>query len=156
MRSFQNARPPARRAGAGTRSADTLEAREARLAFGVDLAAIEGLALLVVADDLIGGVQLRKARRRFRIVLIGVRVQLLGELTEGAFDLRFVRGLRNPQDLIGVAHRVSFSVKWSSVGSRRCRRLCVLMWGSSDADATRRRPLSLRREEATARSDSKA
>ena len=39
------------------------EALEARLALGIDLAAVERLALLLVADDLVGGVQLGKARR---------------------------------------------------------------------------------------------
>ena len=47
-------RPAARR---------SLEALEARLALGVDLAAVERLALVVVADDLVGGVELGKARR---------------------------------------------------------------------------------------------
>ena len=56
------------------------EALEARLALGVDLAAVEGLALLVVADDLVGGIELGEARGRLGIVLVGVGMQLLGEL----------------------------------------------------------------------------
>ena len=46
------------------------KALEARLAFGVDLAAVELLALVLVADDLVGGVQLGKPLRGFRIVLV--------------------------------------------------------------------------------------
>ncbi len=54
--------------------AETFEALEARLALGIDLAAVERLALVGIADDLVGGVQLRKARRRLRVVLVGVRM----------------------------------------------------------------------------------
>jgi hypothetical protein len=39
----------------------TFEAGEARLAFGVDLAVVEGLALLLVAENLIRRIQLGKA-----------------------------------------------------------------------------------------------
>ena len=48
---------PARGPCAGA-AAEALEALEARLALGVDLAAVEGLALVVVAEDFVGGVQL--------------------------------------------------------------------------------------------------
>ena len=61
---------------------------EARLAVGVDLAAIELLALVLVADDLVGRVDLGKARSRLRIVLVVVRVVLLGELAIGTLDRR--------------------------------------------------------------------
>src|SRR4029079_4205035 len=70
-------------AGAGTAPrtrAKTLETLKARLAFGVDLAAIEVLALVVVANDLVGRVQLGKPRRRLGIGLVGVGVELLGKL----------------------------------------------------------------------------
>jgi len=50
--------------------AKTFEALEARLALGVDLAAVEGLALLLVADDLIGSIKLGEARRRLRMCLL--------------------------------------------------------------------------------------
>ena len=85
--------------------AEPFEALEARLAFGIDLAAVEGLALLGVADDLVSGVELGEAARRLRVVLIGVRVKLLGKLPERALDLRGARAFGNPQNLIGVAHR---------------------------------------------------
>ena len=61
-------------------AADAFEALEARLALGVDLAVVEGLALLVVADDLVGRIELGETRGRLRVVLVGVGMQLLGEL----------------------------------------------------------------------------
>src|SRR5262249_27972283 len=84
--------------------AEAFEAVEARLALGIDLAAVEGLALLGLADDLVGGVDLGEAGRRLGIVLVGVRMVLLGELTERALDVRRARALGHAQDLIGVAH----------------------------------------------------
>src|SRR5665213_503505 len=116
--------PAAARAGAASAEGPRLEttARAARtrvaaarkalkpwLAVGIDLAAIELLALVLVADDLVGRVQLGKPLRSLRIVLVAVRVVLLGELAIGALDRRSVGAPRHPQDLIGVAHRhVSF------------------------------------------------
>ncbi len=79
-------------------------AAEARLALGVDLAVVESFALLVVADDFIGGVKLGKARGGLGIVLVGVGMQLLGEPPVGALDIAFARTLRYPQNLVGVAH----------------------------------------------------
>src|SRR6202048_75453 len=93
---------PARIAAA--RKTATRKALEPWLALGIDLAAIELLALVLVADDLVGRVQLGKARRRFRIVLVGIGVMLLGELSIGALDRRSAGAPRHPQDLIGVAH----------------------------------------------------
>ena len=87
-----------------------LEAREARLAFGVDLAVVERLALLLVAENFIGAVQLGEAAGRFRIVRVGVWMQLLGELPEGALDVARARPPRHPQNLIGVAHSVKLHV----------------------------------------------
>ena len=77
---------------------------EARLALGVDFAVVERLALLVVAGDLVGGIQLGEARGRLGIVLVGVGMQLLGEPPVGALDLSLARTLRYPQNLVGVAH----------------------------------------------------
>src|SRR5450631_46427 len=91
------ARPPAARLR-------TFEAAEAWLALGVDLAVVERLALLVVAGDLVGGVELGEARGRLGVVLVGVGMQLLGEPPVGALDLGLARTLRYPQDLVGVAH----------------------------------------------------
>src|ERR1700676_201726 len=95
---------------AGTRARVTAgeaaarEALEARLALRGDFAAIELLALVLVADDLVGRVQFGKARRGFRIVLVGIGVMLLGKLAIGALDRRSAGTPRHPQDLIGVAH----------------------------------------------------
>ena len=80
------------------------KALEARLALGVDLAAIERLALVFVGKQLIGGIQLGKTRRRFRIVLVGVGMQFFGELAIGAFDVARARLPIDAQDLIGITH----------------------------------------------------
>src|SRR3954466_2362648 len=80
------------------------EAAEAWLAFGIDLAAVECLAFVIVTEDFVGRIELGKTRGRLRIGFVGVGMQLLGELAEGALHLRFVRTLRYPQDLVGVPH----------------------------------------------------
>jgi len=67
----------------GTAARETLESR---FALGVDFAAVELLALLIVADDLVGRIKFRKSGRRLRIVLVGVGVILLGKLAIGALD----------------------------------------------------------------------
>ena len=85
-------------------TAETFEPLEPRLSLGVDLAAIESLALVVLAHDLVSRIQLGKARGRSRIVLVGVRMQLLRLPAEGALDLGGTRRLRYPEDLIGVTH----------------------------------------------------
>src|SRR5665213_172461 len=95
-------RPPA----AAWLRAIAFEAAEARFAFGVDLAAIERFAFLVVAGDLIGSVKLGEARGRLGIVLVGVGMQLLSEPPVGALNLGLVRTLRYPQYFVGVAHSV--------------------------------------------------
>src|SRR5262249_8591628 len=87
--------------------AKPLKPLEARLAFGVDLAAVERLAFLLLAQNFVGCVELGKARSRLWIMLVGVGVQLLRELAEGALDLSGAGTLGNPQDLIGVAHAAS-------------------------------------------------
>ena len=69
--------PPCARARTAP-GAEPFKALKARLAFGIDLAAIEGLALVGFAEDLVGRVELGEARGRLRVVLVGVRVQLLG------------------------------------------------------------------------------
>ena len=84
LRLGREAAGAAARAGA---AAEPLEAAEARLALGVDLAAVERLALVVLAKDLVGGIDLGKARRRLGIVLVGVGMQFLGEAPERALDV---------------------------------------------------------------------
>src|SRR5690349_11093751 len=71
---------------------ETFKALETRLAFRVDLATIEGLAFFLLAEDFVSRVEFRKAPRRPRVVLIGVRMQLLRLPAEGALDLRGARG----------------------------------------------------------------
>src|SRR5262249_43061516 len=64
--------------------AEPLKALESRLAFGIDLAAIESLALALLAQDFVGRVQLCKARSSPRAVLVGVRIDLLRLPAAGA------------------------------------------------------------------------
>src|SRR5207237_3117673 len=84
-------------------AAESFKALEARLALGVDLAAVERLALVLVADDLVGAVQLGELVRRLRILLVGVRVQLLGELALGLLDVARARRPPHAQHLIRLA-----------------------------------------------------
>src|SRR5262249_32896212 len=100
---------PAEAAARPTPAAETFEALETRLALGVDLAAIEGFALVRFAQDFISGVQLGKARGCLRVMLVGVRMQLLRLPAERTSDLGGTRGLRHPQDLIGLTHPQSLS-----------------------------------------------
>src|SRR5262249_52400662 len=84
--------------------AESFKALETRLALSIDLAAIEGLALCVLAKDFVGRVDLGEFRRRFLVLLVGVRMQLLGEPTKCGLDRLRACVLRNPQHFIGVAH----------------------------------------------------
>src|ERR1700730_2089206 len=85
--------------------AEAFEAAKLRLALGVDLATVERFALIFLAENLIGRVDLGKALGRLGVVLVGVGVQLLGELAKRALDRRRIRVLFYPQHFIGVAHR---------------------------------------------------
>ena len=85
----------------GAAAAKTLETG---LALGIDLAAIERLALVLVLEDLMRGVQLGKARRRLRIVLVGVGMQLFCLAPIGALDVGRASLAIDPQDLIGITH----------------------------------------------------
>src|SRR4029077_20860864 len=66
--------------------------------------AVERFALVLVAEDFIGGIQLGKTLGRLRIVLVGVGMQFLGLPTEGALDLVRGRGLLHTNHVIGIAH----------------------------------------------------
>src|SRR5262249_21573702 len=83
---------------------ETLEAAKFRLALGVDLAAIVSLALIFLAEDLVGRIDLGKALSGLGIILVGVGVQFLCELAKGTLDRGCVRILFYPQHFIGVAH----------------------------------------------------
>src|SRR5262245_16119548 len=133
---FKNAFP----AKAATRpapGAETLKALEARLALGVDLAAIEGLALVRLAQNFVSSVQLGKARGCLRVVFVGVWMQLLRLPAESSFDLGGTRCLRHPQDVIGVTHAQSL-LSHVAIGyaGHRPNYSCS-MWGAAPQTATR-------------------
>src|SRR5262249_47926020 len=92
--------PP--KASLGTKA---FEAAKFRLTLGIDLAAVERFAFVLFTKDLVGRVEFGKALGRLGIVLVGVGVQLLGELAKRTLDRRSIRILFHPQHLIGVAHR---------------------------------------------------
>ena len=96
--------PPAGVLAAAGRAAEALEALEVRLAVGADLAAVELSALLLVADDLVGGVDLGEALLGLRVVLVLVGVRFLGELAEGRFDLGLACRLAHAEHFVGIAH----------------------------------------------------
>ena len=83
--------------------AETLELRRPWLALCVDLTAIEGFALLVVAQDLVGRAYLREALLRFRLLAL-VGVIFLGELSKRGFDLRLARRLGYAKNVIRITH----------------------------------------------------
>src|SRR5215469_3233527 len=82
-----------------------LESTKLRLALSIDLAAIISLALVFLAQDLVSRIEFGKALSSFGVILVGVRVKLLGELTKCALDRGRIRILLHPQHFIGVAHR---------------------------------------------------
>ena len=79
----------------------------ARIAVGVDHALIEFRALLLVAENVVGGADFLKALLRRRIAAVLVGMVLLGERAESLLDLGFARVLRNTQDFIRVTHACS-------------------------------------------------
>ena len=87
---------------AGAARAKTLEA--ARLAVGADLATVELGALVGVADDFVGRVDLGELFLRLGIVLVLVGVVFLGELAEGLLDLVRARALRHAEYVVWIAH----------------------------------------------------
>jgi hypothetical protein len=93
-----------RRALCARAAAKTFKALEAGLAFGVDLAPIELGALLLVAQNFVGRIDLRKLGLRLRVAAMAVGMVLLGELAIGALDLSLARGAAESQNIIGVAH----------------------------------------------------
>src|SRR4029453_5474685 len=58
---------------------EAFETLETRLAFRIDLAAVECLALVGIANDFVWGIELGEARGGFGIVLVGIRVQFFRE-----------------------------------------------------------------------------
>ena len=116
---------------------ESFEALETRFAFGVDFSTVECLALVAVANDFVRGIQLGETRGRLWVVLVGIRVQFFSEAPISALDIGLACTLGNPQDFVGVAHRIQTPVK-SPVGRSSAGNL---MWGLATKDATRR-PMS--------------
>src|SRR5262249_1068704 len=108
--------------------AESLKALESRLAFGVDLAAIESLALALLPSHSVGRVQLGQARSRPRAVLVGIRMQLLRLPAEGALDLRSARGLRYPKNIVGVTHPPSLPGNSPLLCEYRPNRIDSMWW----------------------------
>src|SRR5262249_32180971 len=77
----------------------------ARIAVGIDLAAVEARPLLLVADDAVGGVHLLEALSGALVARLGVRVVLLGETAIRLFDGRGIGIPRHAEHAIGIAHR---------------------------------------------------
>ncbi len=80
-----------------------LEPLEARLAFRIDLAAVELPALILVAEDFIRLIELGKAFLRLGVLGVAVGVKLLGALAEGLFHGLFIRAFRHAENVIGAA-----------------------------------------------------
>src|SRR5262245_5404568 len=116
-----------------------LEAMETRLALGIDLAAVEGLALRLVTEDFVGGIELGKLHRRLGVVLVGVGMKLLGQLAVGLLDVVLARRPRHPQNLVGVSHPVqlpnAFAIRAGSRESMwyRCCHPATRMCGCGSA-----------------------
>src|SRR2546430_1199876 len=71
---------------------------------GIDVAAVERFALVLLAEDFISGGDLGELHRRLGVVLVGVGMQPLGEPPVGFLDFVLARRPRHPQNLVGVAH----------------------------------------------------
>jgi hypothetical protein len=93
------------------------EAARGLATVGVDLAQVELLALLGVADDVEGGADLLELLLGLLVPRIGVRVMGLGELAERLADLVRGRGAGNAEFLIGVARQGVSSGKSGRLGT---------------------------------------
>ena len=82
---------------------EALELRRARLAFRIDLAAIERLALRVITNDLVGRAHFRETLFRLWLLAL-VGVVLLGELAKRGFDFRRARRLGYAKNVIWITH----------------------------------------------------
>ena len=79
----------------------------ARIAVGVDLAAVESGALLLIAEDVIGAADLLKLLLGSGIAALRVRMVLLGERTKRLLDLGFACLLAHAQNFVRITHDVS-------------------------------------------------
>ena len=130
------------------------------LARGIDLAAVVLLALLRVADDLVGARHLLEALLRGDLRVSGVQVgmQLLGQLAIGAANVVFARVARHTQNHIGIIghssapipaqaqdHTIQVNVRsWRSCanGSRQPTRISSSLSRSWASTPNRRRTRS--------------
>src|SRR5690606_25597323 len=90
--------------GAGACPREPVEAMEARLALRVDLAAVELGALLLVAENFIGGIDLGKLLLGLGIILVLVGMIGLGELAERLLDVRVARRSGTTENAVWIAH----------------------------------------------------
>ena len=107
-------KPPPRPKSAAARSrsrpaprrppgAETFELRRARLALGVDLAAVERRALLLVAKDFVGTAHFGEFVLRLGVLTL-VRMILLRQLAKSRLDFCGACRLRHAEHLIRIAH----------------------------------------------------
>ena len=75
------------------------------VAGGVDLAAVVAGALVLVAQQVVGGADLLEPLRRLRLAGVHVGMVALGELAVGGADRRVAVGLLHAEDFVWVCHR---------------------------------------------------
>src|SRR5262249_6047642 len=73
-------------------------------AVGIDFASVESAAFCCVAEDSMRRIELGETLSRMRIVLVGIRMQLLRQLSERPLDVVGGRRPRYRQGLIGIVH----------------------------------------------------
>src|SRR5690606_32133386 len=101
--------------------AGALEAAEALPALGVDLAAVEGAALLLVSEDLVGLGDLRELPLGIRVGPVLVRMVALGQFPVSRLDLLLGRVAGDTQHRIWVTHHVV-----PGIAIRILHAICVL------------------------------
>jgi hypothetical protein len=83
--------------------AESFELGRARFALGVDLAAVERPALLLVAENFVSRADLGEALLRLRFFAL-VGVVLFCEFSESGLDVSRAGPLRHPKNVIRIAH----------------------------------------------------
>src|SRR5947209_7268210 len=71
---------------------------------GIDFAAVELSALLLVPENLVRRIHLGKPRLCLGVIFVLIGMMFLGEAAECLLDLTGARRLGDAQDLIGIAH----------------------------------------------------
>ena len=82
---------------------ETLELGRPGLALGVDLAAVKGSALLVIAEDFVSRADFGETLLRLRFFAL-VGVVLLGELAKRGLYFRRARSFRHAKNVIRITH----------------------------------------------------